>query len=137
MTPDATNEPAPSGASPKPRLRFPRSARVIHAKEFDRVMREGRRMGDAALTLRVIRNHLAYTRLGLVVGKRFGGAVARNRAKRIIREAFRLTRPRLPHGWDIAVQPRPGADIRLPAVVESLLRAAAKLERSGAAHDER
>lgn len=116
------------GADSRPRLRFPRSARVISAADFDRVMREGRRIRDGLLTFRVVRNGLAETRLGLVVGKRVGGAVARNRAKRVLREAFRLLRPQLPAGWDLAIQPH-SADIRLPTVVESLLRVAAKLER--------
>lgn len=136
MTGPAMNDSSLPMEAPKPRLRFPRSARVISARDFDHVMREGRRLGDASLSLRVVRNELDQTRLGLVVGKRYGGAVARNRAKRIIREAFRLVRPRLPSGWDIAVQPKAGADIRLPTVVESLLRAAAKLERRRAAQDE-
>lgn len=115
---------APEPAAPK---RFPRSARVIRTAEFDRVMRFGRRIDDAALSLRAVRNDLDETRLGLVVGKRLGGAVVRNRLKRVIREAFRLVRSQLPVGWDIAVQPRTGADIRLPTVVESLLRAADRL----------
>lgn len=136
MTGPAMNDSSPPMDAPQPRLRFPHSARVISARDFDHVMREGRRLGDASLSLRVVRNELDQARLGLVVGKRYGGAVARNRAKRIIREAFRLVRPRLPSGWDIAVQPKAGADIRLPTVVESLLRAAAKLERRRAAQDE-
>jgi ribonuclease P protein component len=48
-------------------------------------------------------NRLAFTRLGLSVGKRVGGAVRRNKIKRILREAFRKNRDRLPAGIDLVV----------------------------------
>ncbi len=50
------------------------------------------------------------TRLGIVASKKVGGAAARNRAKRLVREVFR-TRPALfPPGIDLVVIARPGAD---------------------------
>ncbi|MBI3846785.1 MAG: ribonuclease P protein component [Planctomycetes bacterium] len=45
------------------------------------------------------------TRLGLSVGRRCGNAVARNRIKRRLREAFRLERPHLPPGFDLVIIP--------------------------------
>jgi len=56
--------------------------------------------------VRVLRNDFVYSRLGLVVSKQVGGAVERNRAKRLIREAVNI-RALVP-GWDVVVIARPG-----------------------------
>jgi len=52
-----------------------------------------------------IKNHLSEIRLGITVTKRFGDAHHRNRLKRIVREAFRLSYPDLRKGIDINVRP--------------------------------
>ena len=59
-------------------------------------------------------NELAYSRMGLSVPRRAGTAVARNRIKRLLREAFRLTQHELPGGYDIIVTVRP----HLPATLD-------------------
>lgn len=51
-------------------------------------------------------NGLAHSRLGLSVGRVVGGAVERNRVKRLIREAFRLDQHSLPQGLDFVVSVR-------------------------------
>jgi ribonuclease P protein component len=52
-------------------------------------------------------NGLPYARLGLSVSRRkFGTAVARNRVKRLLREAFRLSKGELPVGIDLVIVPR-------------------------------
>ena len=48
-------------------------------------------------------------RLGVSVGRRVGGAVERNRVKRLIREAFWAVVPELPGSWDYVVVARPEA----------------------------
>ncbi len=109
--------------------RFPPRLRIRRHSEFARVMREGRRGGDRRLQLWVLPNGRPYSRLGLVVGRRHGNAVVRNRLKRILREAFRLSRGELPRGLDIACAPRAGAQLDLPGARESLIRVARRLVR--------
>jgi ribonuclease P protein component len=51
----------------------------------------------------------APARLGLSVSKKVGGAVERNRVKRVLREQFAAIAPGLPGGIDVVVIARPGA----------------------------
>lgn len=73
------------------RLSFGRKARLKQPREFSRIRLEGRRLALGCL----IANWRALppgsaTRLGVITGKRIGNAVARNRARRLLRETFRL-----------------------------------------------
>ena len=61
------------------------------------------------------------TRLGLAVSKRCGNSVRRNRLKRRLREAFRLSRAELPAGLDLVIQPRANTPIQLVALRQSLI----------------
>ena len=88
--------------------------------DFDRVHRRNTYAADNVLVVRGCENHLPYARLGLSVSRRVGPAVVRNRWKRLIREAFRLSRHRLPEGLDLVVRPRKGADPSCSEVAESL-----------------
>ncbi|MBN1856410.1 MAG: ribonuclease P protein component [Dehalococcoidia bacterium] len=74
-------------------------------EQFSSVFREGRAYFGSVVVLRVMKNDLGASRLGLVVGKRVGGAVQRNRVKRWIREVVRVRA--LSQGWDIVVIARP------------------------------
>ncbi len=57
------------------------------------------------MTLIILANNLAVTRLGVAATRRLGDAVRRNRAKRLVREVFRRNKT-LP-GFDVIVVPRP------------------------------
>lgn len=60
-------------------------------------------------------------RLGLVVSRRFGPAVRRNRFKRLVREAFRLHQADWPAGFDLVIRPGPDAtDETLARIADSL-----------------
>ena len=65
-------------------------------------------------------NGLGYPRLGLSVSRKVGGAVVRNRWKRLLREAFRLRRHELPAGIDLVVIPRQEVEPELARLLESL-----------------
>jgi ribonuclease P protein component len=70
------------------------------------------------------------TRLGIVASKRVGGAVERNRAKRLVREIFRLHRAEFPRGADVVVVARPGAhELGLAAATAEILPALPPLAR--------
>lgn len=87
---------------------FPRNCRLLLNKEFERVLRGGRRTVAEGLELRFSTPPLAgrQPRLGIIVSKKAGGAVARARAKRLIREVFRLNRHKLKEAADVIVRPR-------------------------------
>lgn len=104
---------------PAPRQTLPRSARVRARAEFDRVFKEKQRASDALLTVYVVGGGTAGARLGIAASRRIGNAVARNYAKRLVRESFRRLRNELPAGTDWVVVPRT-ADVTLIQLDASL-----------------
>jgi len=104
--------------------RFRRVERLVRKGQFDAVFEEGVVFRSAAITVRARANGLGYSRLGLLVGRRCGGAVRRNRMKRLLRESFRRNRGMLSVGCDVVVIPRSGwRDLRL-AGIEPVFREA-------------
>jgi ribonuclease P protein component len=84
--------------------------RLSRSADFDRVFRTGRSHAGRDLVLYVFpRGDSETSRLGLSVSRRIGGAVERNRVKRLLREAFAQEGQRLPAGTDAVVVARPGA----------------------------
>lgn len=77
-------------------LRFGRSQRLTKATEFAAVYNARVRKSAGPLTVHALATGHVQTRLGLSVGRRVGGAVRRNRVKRMIREAFRLGQGSMP-----------------------------------------
>lgn len=69
-------------------------------KEFRRAYYRGRAFTTPVVVVYAIKNHKGINRIGLTATKKIGKAVQRNRARRIIREAYRLLEPEFPVGWD-------------------------------------
>lgn len=111
------------------RNRFPRERRITHRSDFDRILKHGARMVDSRLTLWALSNGTATTRLGLIVGRKHGNAVQRNRIKRVVREAFRLSQHELPAGLDLVCAPRAGVEIDPDTCRQSLARLSERLAR--------
>jgi ribonuclease P protein component len=66
------------------------------SNDFQRVYRQGRRYEGALMTAFVLPNNLSHNRLGITASRKaLGNAVQRNRAKRLVKETFRLRRSSL------------------------------------------
>ncbi|HEV3117587.1 MAG TPA: ribonuclease P protein component [Gemmataceae bacterium] len=83
--------------------------------DFQRVYQRRRSVSDARLIVYACANGLPHLRLGLSVSRKVGGAVKRNRLRRLYREAFRLTRHQMPVGLDLVIIPR---STELPELTE-------------------
>jgi ribonuclease P protein component len=116
--------------------RFGAKYRVRRDADFRRAFRLRCSASDGRLLVYTQRNGLGYPRLGLSVSRRLGTAVVRNRWKRLLREAFRLSRARLPAGVDLVVVPRPEAPADLAGLMESLVRLADRAAGRLAAREE-
>jgi ribonuclease P protein component len=109
-----------------PSQRFLPAYHVRRPADFRRAYQRRCSAGDGLLLVFGFPNELPHPRLGLSVSRKVGGAVVRNRWKRLIREAFRLTRPQLPAGIDLIVIPRAEAEPELSRLLESLPRLAGR-----------
>jgi ribonuclease P protein component len=121
---EGPREPPPQGAQ-APRHRdlqevvlgatFDRSRRLRRKADFRRVQADARRVVTRHFVLLVASRPEAQPvnerpRIGLIVSRKVGGAVARNRVKRLCRECFRLSAEMLPDGVDLIVVARDGAE---------------------------
>jgi ribonuclease P protein component len=75
---------------------LPRTRRLVHDLEYQAVYGARMKKQRGPVTAFVMPNGREFWRIGLAVGKRVGGAVERNRVKRMLREAFRLVQDQLP-----------------------------------------
>jgi len=83
---------------------FARNERLRRRAEFQQVYERGVRIHGRYSTLFLLPNALPVGRLGVAATRKLGGAVRRNRAKRLIREIFR--RNKLAPGFDLVVVPK-------------------------------
>jgi ribonuclease P protein component len=108
--------------------RFPKRLRLLSAKDFERVFAARASVSDSWMVLYGATTEAGHARLGLTLPRRVGGAVVRNRWKRMLREAFRLSQHELP-AVDFVCVPRSTSPPELSELTESLRTLAVRIER--------
>ena len=94
--------------------RFPRSARLRKRAEYLAVQGGGRKVRTRAFLALALDRDDDRVRLGITTTRRLGGAVIRNRVRRLVREAFRRGILAVPRGTDLVVIPSSSSSV-LPA----------------------
>ena len=90
---------------------FPRDARIRKAREYHAIYREGFHVNVGPLQVIVTGGKSGRSRLGLVVSRKVGKSVYRNRTKRLIRESFRCLQNEFPEIYDVVVSVRPHKEL--------------------------
>lgn len=91
-----------------------------HARDIRRVMRGGTSLTSGRVVVYVAPRE-GPSRAAVVTGKRVGGAVARNRARRLLREAWRALRSDVEEGHDLVLMARgPFGSARTPELVREV-----------------
>ena len=114
--------------------RFLSEHRIRSPADYARVYDRNVYATDDWLVVNACENGLGHSRLGLSVSRKVGNAVVRNRWKRLLREAFRLNREKLPVGIDLVFRPRRGAEPDFSALFVALPKLAERVARRLAAN---
>ncbi|MBI5453841.1 MAG: ribonuclease P protein component [Deltaproteobacteria bacterium] len=101
---------------------FSKAERLLKPEEFTRARKLGKRYSTKSLRVDVFPNELGTRRLGLSVSAKVGGAVVRNRVKRLLREFFRLNKGLFPESSDILVTVRSAEGLKRLKDVEAELK---------------
>lgn len=95
-------------------------------RDFSRVYRQGKSKGSKYAVILYKKNGLKITRKAFVSSKKVGNSVERNRARRLMRSAYRNLENGIPAGYDIVFVARNNINGRKEQEVEKNIRAALK-----------
>ncbi len=102
---------------------LPRRERVRKRREYVAVQGRGRKLHTDHFLVFVLPRADSPTRLGVTVSKKVGGAVERNRVKRLVREAFRRSKTLFPQGLDVVfVAKRAAVEADFDQVIQEIER---------------
>lgn len=112
-----------------------RQFRLRRSTDVKRVRRLGKSYAHPFVLLMALKNDLPRLRVGVAAGRRVGGAVQRNRAKRLLRAAMQPLLPNLAPGWDVLLIARP--PLPKATMLEVRTALSSLLQRAGlpASHD--
>jgi ribonuclease P protein component len=82
---------------------FPWHHRIVRSADYKSIYGAGRKLMSENFVLFGRENSLSHHRLGITVSRKVGGAVVRNRIKRLLREIFRKSSSEIPHHFDFVV----------------------------------
>lgn len=115
-----------------PAGRWPKSHRIRTRLQYQAVQSGGMRVVSPRFVFLVNAQEvrLDHSRMGVTASRKVGGAVVRNRAKRLVREAFRATQDIWPPGIDVVVVVRNlDPETHLPDVIQEWRSNAGRLAR--------
>jgi ribonuclease P protein component len=85
------------------RFGFSKKKRLAKGEQFKAVLARNLCASNGLLKVYMAKNDCGYPRLGVSIGREWGGAVVRSRLKRILREVFRQSQDEIPGGFDYLV----------------------------------
>ena len=113
-------EPGMAAVSSGSPLTLPRARRIKQGRDFARAKTQGKRVASGCLIANwMILPPGSPTRVGVITGRKMGAAVARSRARRLLREVFRVNQTRLSQAVDLVLVARPSIAGKGFAEVES------------------
>ncbi len=109
---------------------FPRQNRILRASDFRALYETGRKVHSERFVLFGRENGLGHHRLGITVSRKIGGAVVRNRIKRLFREIFRRLSAENPNYFDLVVNAKRGCtDVSYTSLRDEFLSAVGRIRR--------
>jgi ribonuclease P protein component len=90
---------------------FPAEYRIVRGSDYRSVYDSGLKIHSGRFVLFARPNALGHNRLGITVSRRIGGAVIRNRVKRLFREVFRRSPADNPPSFDLVINAKRGCAV--------------------------
>jgi len=92
------------------RYTFTRNEHLKNGDEIKKAFAHGRKTSCTGAKLFYLENGMKVNRVAFTFARKYGNAVERNRSRRLSREAYRLTKPRMKRGFDLVILVYPGGD---------------------------